>query len=61
MFEIIRSSVVFDLGRIFANDMAFMSEMPSRTAVNHASWASTYGAYKKSLDKKLEKIVDSLV
>ena len=61
MFEIIRSSVVFDLGRIFSNDMAFMSELPSKTAVNGASWASTYGAYKNSLDKKLEKIVESLV
>ena len=61
MFEIIRSSVVFDLGRIFANDMAFMSEMPSRTAVNHASWASTYGSYKRSLDVKLKQIVESLV
>ena len=61
MFEIIRSSVVFDLGRIFANDMAYMSEIPSRCAVNGASWASTYGAYKKSLDTKLAQIVDSLV
>ena len=60
MFEIVRSSVVFDLGRIFANDMAFMSELPSRCAVNNASWASTYGAYKRSLDTKLEKIVDKL-
>ena len=61
MFEIVRSSVVFDLGRIFANDMAFMSEMPSKTAVNGASWASTYGSYKRSLDAKLQQIVDSLV
>ncbi|MBE6703316.1 MAG: hypothetical protein E7585_07910 [Ruminococcaceae bacterium] len=61
MFEIIRSSVVFDLGRIFANDMAYMSELPSRTAVNGASWASTFGAYKKSLDTKLAQIVESLV
>jgi len=61
MFEIIRSSTVFDLGRIFANDMAYMSEMPSRTAVNGASWASTYGSYKRSLDAKLAQIVDSLV
>ncbi len=61
MFEIIRSSVVFDLGRIFANDMAFMSELPSKAAVNNASWATTYGAYKGSLEKKLEIIVGKLV
>jgi hypothetical protein len=61
MFEIVRSSVVFDLGRIFANDMAFMSELPSKAAVTGASWASTYGSYKNSLDKKLEQIVESLV
>jgi len=35
--------------------------MPSRTAVNGASWASTYGSYKRSLDAKLAQIVDSLV
>ena len=61
MFEIVRSSVVFDLGRIFANDMMYMSELPSRAAVYGASWASTYGAYKNSLNTKLEKIVDKLV
>ena len=61
MFEIIRSSVVFDLGRIFSNDMAFMSELPSKAAVNNASWATTYGAYKASLEKKLEIIVGRLV
>ena len=61
MFEIIRSSVVFDLGRIFANDMAFMSELPSKAAVNNASWATTYGAYKTSLESKLKIIVSKLV
>ena len=61
MFEIIRSSVVFDLGRIFANDMAFMSELPSKAAVNNASWATTYGAYKGSLEEKLRIIVSKLV
>ena len=61
MFEIIRSSVVFDLGRIFANDMAFMSELPSKAAVANASWATTYGAYKSSLEEKLKIIVSKLV
>ena len=60
MFEIVRSSVVFDLGRIFANDLSFMSELPSRAAVYHASWSSTYGSYKKSLNAKLEEIVSQL-
>lgn len=61
MFEIIRSSLVFDLGRIFANDMAFMSELPSKAAVNNSSWATTYGAYKSSLEEKLKIIVSKLV
>ena len=60
MFEIVRSSVVFDLGRIFANDMAYMSELPSRSAVYGASWASTYASYKNSLNTKLEQIVEKL-
>jgi hypothetical protein len=41
--------------------MAFMSELPSKAAVNNASWATTYGAYKGSLEEKLRIIVSKLV
>lgn len=59
MFEYARSAVVFDLGRIFTNDLSFMSELPSHAACNGASWSSTYGAYRESLDTKMRLIVDS--
>ena len=59
MFEYARSAIVFDLGRIFTNDLSFMSELPSHCACNGASWSSTYGAYKVSLDTKMGLIVDS--
>ena len=59
MFEYARSAIVFDLGRIFTNDLSFMSELPSHAACNGASWSSTYGAYIVSLETKLEKIVES--
>ena len=57
MFEYARSAIVFDLGRIFTNDLSFMSELPSHCACNGASWSSTYGAYKSALDAKLVEIV----
>lgn len=60
MFEIIRSSVVFDLGRVFNADLSGMSTLPGTAAVKHASWSTTYGAYKKSLNKKLATIVANL-
>ncbi len=59
MFEYARSAIVFDLGRIFTNDLSFMSELPSHCACNGASWSSTYGAYKVSLDTKMGLIVKS--
>jgi hypothetical protein len=59
MFEYIRGSVIFDLGRIFANDLAFMSELPSHCACNGSEWAFTYGAYKDTLENKMKMIVNA--
>lgn len=59
MYQYVRNGIVFDLGRVFSEDLSFMSEMPSRVAANSASWSTAYGAYKRQLDKKMEAIVES--
>ena len=60
MFEIVRSSVVFDLGRIFGPELYGMDDMPSECAKAGTSWVSTYASYKTPLAKKLDAIVASL-
>lgn len=66
MFDIIRASIAFDLGRIFSDSLEFMSEMPSKTAASSKSWASEKAGYKKilnraivDLNKSLKEILDN--
>lgn len=60
MYEIVRSSITFDLGRIFGPEMYGMDNMPSNAAKAGTSWVSTYAAYKTPLAKKLQVIIDSI-
>ena len=57
MYEIVRSSVTFDLGRLFAGSLYTMEDLPFNASIAGSSWASTYAAYKKPLEKKLEAVV----
>ncbi len=64
MFDIIRSSITFDLGRIFSDSLSFMSEMPSDTAARSTSWASVQAKHKNvlkrgiaDLNKALDKVI----
>ena len=59
MFQYVRNGIVFDLGRIFSDDLSYMSEMPSRAAATNSSWINAYGAYKNQLNKKMENMVES--
>ena len=66
MFDIVRESIAFDLGRIFSDILSFMSEMPSKTAASSKSWASEKAGYKKilnraivDLNKSLKEILDN--
>ena len=59
MFEYVRGTVTLDLGRIFTNDLSYMSELPSHAACNGAEWSSAYGQYRESLDEKLAQLVES--
>ena len=57
MFEIVRLGVVFDLGKIFGEELDYMSEKPSTAIAANASWSSTYKSYKTALEAKLKEIV----
>ena len=65
MFDIVRESIAFDLGRIFSDSMSMMSELPSRTASQTGSWATMKAQYERTfkrslsdLNKSLEKVLD---
>lgn len=60
MFEEVRAAITFDLGRIFTNDLSFMSELPSKAAVSGSSWSTSYAAYKRVLNKQIATIVEQL-
>ena len=59
MFEFVRSGIVFDLGKIFLNDLGMIAELPSMAIYSNASWSAAYGAYKRSITANLEDIVES--
>ncbi len=59
MFDIIRESVVFDLGRIFASETDKMSEKPSYAMVNSDSWAVLSKRYSEMLKGVIKDINES--
>ena len=62
MFDIIRSSVVFDFGRIFNNDMSGYTYSLFRESVTGGdnNWISKYEKNIKVIDKALAKIITAL-
>lgn len=62
MFDIIRSSVVFDFGRVFNDSMQSMTYSIFRNAVNggNTNWISTYQSNEKPLISKLNEVVTAL-
>ena len=60
MFDIIRSTVSYDLGRIYSDDLLFMSEMPSKAAVAGTSWNTALQSKVNGLTIKINKIVSDL-
>ena len=59
MFDIVHSTINLDLGRVFSQDLQFMSEIPSKAAEAGAAWASRLAQYKKPLDNGVKKIVSA--
>ncbi len=60
MFDIIRSTVRYDLGRIFSDQLNTMSEMPSKAACAGSSWSSGLKAKVGILQNQCAGIVDDL-
>ena len=56
MFDIVRESIAFDLGRIFSDILSFMSEMPSKAAAVSTSWASMKAQYEKTLKRSMKDL-----
>lgn len=64
MFDIIRENISFDLGRMFADELNYISEKPLRTALAGQSWATQSKTAMNALNKlvitlnqNLEKVV----
>lgn len=60
MFDIIHDTIDFDLGRVFSNDLNYMSEMPSKAIESNSPWASMASKYEKVLGSMMKKIVTKL-
>ncbi len=59
VFDIIRDSIVFDLGRIFGAKLSTMSEIYSKACINNESWATVAATHKKVLERQLETLLKS--
>ncbi len=59
MFDILRTTSSFDQGRIFSNDMSYMSELPSKAMTDGGSWATMMKSYERVLTNQIAKIRDS--
>ncbi len=63
MFDLIRSTVIFDFGRVFNDNMSSMTYSIFRSAVSDGKtdWISTYTSKEKSLVSALDSVVQSLL
>lgn len=63
MYDIIRASNVFDIGRIFNDSMNGKTYSMFRSSLQNknANWISTYNKELKSLSKNYQKVIDALI
>ena len=63
MYDIIRASNVFDIGRIFNDSMDGSTYALFRSALSggNANWISTYEKNSKSMTKQFEKVIANLI
>ena len=61
MFQYVRNGITFDLGRIFADALSTMSELPSHCAMGGSSWSISYNQYKSKLNSQMEDLVEAFV
>ena len=63
MYDLIRSTVSFDFGRVYNNDLNALTYSLFRNAIvtQNTNWASTIKSNEKSLGKLLERLTTSLL
>ena len=63
MYDLIRSTVSFDFGRVYNNNLNALTYSLFRNAIvtQDTNWASTIKTNEKAMGKFLEKLVDSLL
>lgn len=59
MYDIIRSGIIFDFGRLFNTDLGTMSDQWCNCSVNGNNWAVASKAMMRNLPKKLKNITDA--
>ncbi|MBR7184206.1 MAG: carbohydrate ABC transporter substrate-binding protein [Clostridia bacterium] len=60
MYDIIRSTAAFDLGRIFSESLDTAQDYYTQALIYEVPWTSMSASLEKQLPKMLEKLVDKL-
>ena len=61
MFDLLKSTTSFDLGRMFSPDLQMITDIFwAAVNANDTAWSSKTKAYQRVLDKKMETIVNGL-
>ena len=61
MYDIIRSTVVFDIGRLFNQELGDMTDIFFKASGSGNSWKSVSAGYSKLLPKMVEKISNAFL
>ena len=61
MFDIIRTTVCFDMGRMFNNELSAITDIFFGAVDNGQSWATLSKAYTKTLPKLMDKISNAFL
>ncbi len=61
MYDIIRTTVVFDIGRLFNQELGDMTDIFFRASGQGLAWKGVSAGYSKMLPKMLEKISDAFL
>ncbi|MBQ3482837.1 MAG: hypothetical protein IJA78_01530 [Clostridia bacterium] len=57
MFQYVRTSIIYDLGKIFGSDLSVMQQKPLIAATFGNSWSQTYQAYIGTIEAQLAELV----
>ena len=61
MYDIIRTTVVFDIGRLFNQDLGDMTDIFFKASGSGNNWKTVSTGYSKMLPKMIEKISNAFL